>query len=290
MENKEATATALRKIQVQGIIDKLMSGEGKLSYSSLSAFRESPKSFIDYKLKQRIETPAMIYGSMVHCLVLEPEKFELRYHAIDDEDICNSIGGAKPRATKAYKEWYAIAEQEAGERILVDTDDWNAAKIVANGVRYNRATSKILGLCEAHETPVQWEYKNFSFQGIMDGYGQRAVFDLKTVADAEPRKVQRDIYQNWYYMQAAMYLHGLGYKDEQGIKDMPYYIIAADKIGGVSVHHLDYNLIIHGLNEYSNLIDKFNLCVLKECWNESYEYWSERFDGIFVCDKPSYFY
>src|SRR5687767_9617340 len=95
-----------RQEHIDRIVNGLMSHENHLSYSSISAFKHSPRKFIDYKMGIKEETDAMLYGSMLHCLVLEPDDFFNRYHTIEDGDICNQIGGAKPRATKVYKEWY----------------------------------------------------------------------------------------------------------------------------------------------------------------------------------------
>jgi hypothetical protein len=269
--------------RVDQIIDRLMSQEDHLSYSSLSAFKRSPKSFIDYKMGIKEETEAMQYGSMFHCLVLEPEDFANRFHVLDDRDICIQIGGAKPRATNAYKAWYATAMQEAGNKTLVETDDFLAAQIAANNVLFNRASSKVLDMASEREKPIEWEFKNFKFKGFKDGDGEKIIFDLKTCADANPKKFQRDIVDKGYYLQAAMYLYAGG---EQ--KD--YYIIAVDKKNGVSVHKLEMALIQHGMDEYNDILDKFNHCILKDAWNQSFDFYSDRFDGTFMCEKPAYLY
>jgi hypothetical protein len=57
------------------IISGLMSGESHLSYSSLKAFKKSPIDFINYKMGKKETTDAMLFGSMLHCLVLEPQDF-----------------------------------------------------------------------------------------------------------------------------------------------------------------------------------------------------------------------
>jgi hypothetical protein len=269
--------------RVDHIIDRLMSQEDHLSYSSLSAFKRSPKSFIDYKMGIKEETEAMQYGSMFHCLVLEPEDFTNRFHVLDDRDICIQIGGAKPRATKAYKEWYAVAMQEAGDKTLVETDDYLSAQIAANNVLFNRASSKVLGMADSREKPIEWEFKNFKFKGFKDGDGEKIIFDLKTCADATPKKFQRDIVDKGYYLQAAMYLYAGG-------ESKDYYIIAVDKKNGVSVHKLEMALIQHGMDEYSDILDKFNTCILKDAWNQSFDFYSSRFDGTFMCEKPAYLY
>lgn len=267
----------------QPIIDKLMSHEGHLSFSSLKAFAESPATFMEYKLAKREPTDAMLFGSMLHCLVLEPQDFENRYLCLDDRDICNSIGGAKPRATKAYKEWYAVTVGEAGEREIVETNEYLAAKIIASNVLHNRASRKILDMCWIHETPIEWEFKNFMFKGFIDGKGEKAKCDLKTCADASPDKFHRDIINNKYYLQGAMYTYAEGV-------NVPYYIIAVDKKSGVSVHKLEDRLLEHGMKEYNDLLDKFNECILKDAFDQSYDFHSDRYDGTFICEKPGWLY
>jgi hypothetical protein len=268
---------------MQGVIDSLMAHEGHLSFSSLKAFADSPSTFAEYKLAKREPSDAMLFGAMLHCLVLEPKDFEKRYLCLDDQDICNQIGGAKPRATKAYKEWKAVTVAEAGDREIVDTNEYLAAKVIASNVLHNRASAKILDLCWEHEKPIEWEFQNFMFKGFIDGKGEKAIMDLKTCPDAEQDKFQRDIINNRYYLQAAMYLYAVG-------ENIPYYIIAVDKKSGVSVHKLHDKLIEHGMNEYNTLVGKFNECILKDHFDRSYDFWSDRMDGTFICEKPGWLY
>lgn len=272
-----------RQLATEEIIRKLMNRESWLSYSSISAFKESPKDFIDYKTGERKETDAMIYGSMVHCLVLEPDDFENRYHPLDDSSICLEIGGAKPRATNKYKEWLTAQKKLAGDKSIVSPDDYRHARIIAANVRFNRASRKVLDMAEEKEKPIEWDFKNFQFKGYIDGYGKRAIFDLKTCPDASPSKFHRDIISNGYYLQAAMYRMGMQTSN-------PYFIIAVDKNGGISVHQLDDDLIEYGLIEYTKLCDRFNECILSDSWSQSYDFWAERFDGIYRADKPARFY
>src|ERR1700722_5883559 len=103
-EIKEGIEPMLTRVQMMApIIEMIMRGDMMLSYTALANFIDSPKDFADYKLQKKEPTKAMIYGSMVHCLVLEPRDFLNRYYPLDDEMICMEIGGAKPRATKKYK-------------------------------------------------------------------------------------------------------------------------------------------------------------------------------------------
>lgn len=63
-----------------------------------------------------------------------------------------------------------------------------------------------------------------------------------------------------------------------------------DKNNGVSVHELSDSLIEHAMNEIESLLDKFNECILNDEFNTSFDFWAERFDGIFIADKPAYLY
>lgn len=269
--------------RVQTIIDRLMAQEDHLSYSSLSAFKNSPKTFIDYKMGIKEETESMLYGSMLHCLVLEPEDFPNRYHVLDDRDICNQIGGAKPRATNKYKEWKETAFAEAEGKTLVETDDYLTAKFTADNIHHNRASSRLMRECPMHEIPLDWEYKNFKFKGFKDAEGEKKMFDLKTMPDARPAKVHRQIIDMGYYLQAAMYLYGGG-----TVKD--YYIIAVDKKNGVSVHKIHHKLIEQGMIEYENLLNKFNQCILSDSFDQSHDFYSELYDGTFIAEKPGWMY
>lgn len=275
--------TSLRDNQIADLVGRLMAGEAWLSYTSLMNFLSSPSDFIQYKLREKVETEAMIYGSMVHCLVLEPEDFDNRYFTFDDAQKIAEIGGEKPRATKAYKEWRTLEHAKAGDKIIVTPDDFANAKAVATNVRNNRASKKILTRCPVHEKPIDWEFMNFKFRGLIDGDGEETTLDLKTMPDADPRKVEREIVSRGLHIQAAMYSFG---------NDRPkkHHIIAVDKLGGVSVHQIHDSLMAEGMKEYTRLVGRFNECILSEAWDQSHDFWAERADGIYTAEKPGWMY
>lgn len=270
-------------IFMSDIVSQLLKGEMRLSYSALCAFKESPAKFVEYKMKQKVTTDAMLFGSMVHCLLLEPQDFDNRYFTFDDTEKIREIGGGNPRNTKVYKEWKAEKLAEAGDRLAVDPQDYQRALRIAGNVRNNRAAAKVLRLCPRHEVPVKWDYKNFSFHGFIDGDGDEATFDLKICADATPKKFQRTLVDMDYHMQGAMYQCGNG-------RVKRHYMIAADSDGGVSVHLLHDKLIEKGMEEYDRLVGRFNECILSEAWDQSFDFWSDRYDGIFVAEAPNWMF
>lgn len=272
-----------RQSKIDKLISELLSGEKQLSFSSIKAFRNSPADFLDYQFREKKQTDAMLLGRIIHCLVLEPVTFDEKYTVMDDSEIMGQLSDSgNPRNTKIYKEWKAIFLSKCvGETITLKMKQ--QAEIIAGNILHNRASKKILDLCPKREQHIEWDYKNFKFHGFYDGGGDKARLDIKKVPDASPRKAQRTIIEMWYHGQAAMYLTA------EGIR-LPFYIICADAKGGVSVHKIDKSLIDHALDEYSKIIDKFNECLLKENFNQSYDFWAESYDGIFVADKPAYMY
>jgi hypothetical protein len=81
-ETPEPTKEQLQE-QYNELVLKLSGEDFKLSHTSLQAFSKSPRAFMRYKLKQREETAAMLTGTVMHCLVLEPHKFDEGYFILN---------------------------------------------------------------------------------------------------------------------------------------------------------------------------------------------------------------
>lgn len=282
-EDIEVVNIPNREDKVNELIGLFMGGEKHLSYSSLKAFADSPNEFIRYCLRERVQTDAMIFGTIVHCLVLEPDAFTDRYFVLNDLEIISDIGGAKPRATNRYKEWVQAQHDKNPGKECVTMEVYVTAEIMARNVRNNRAAAIVLNRCNEAEKKIEWEYMNMKFRGILDKIGKNAICDFKTCSDANPQIFQREIIKMKYYLQAAMY--------ERGVTEYrPYYIIAADKKGGVSVHKISDALMQYGFNEYDQLLTRFNECILKERFDWSYDFYSEFETGHFIMEKPAYLY
>lgn len=277
-------APETRDEAVDTLIKKITSQESHLSYSALINFAKSPRHFIEYKLRKKERTPAMIFGSMLHCLVLEPDKFEERYFLMDDTEIIAQIGGGNPRGTKAYKEWKAGELEEAqksGKEVVMPPETLKA-RLMASQVNNNYVAAKKMSKCEFREVKLEFKYGGYSFMGFVDAMGDAISIDLKSCPDADPRKFQRKVIDMGYHIQGALY----------GI-DMPdhdFYNIAVDGSGNVSVHQYASDLLNFGREKLDLLLAKFNECVEKNLWHLSHEFWAERGDGVFVADRPAWTY
>ena len=98
---------------------ELKHGRDYFSPSQLKKLFVSVSSLTSYLKRKWQTTPSMMLGSLVHCLVLEPDEFSKRYVVLDDKDICKEIGGARPTSTKLYKEWLTeLTDSNAGKEFV----------------------------------------------------------------------------------------------------------------------------------------------------------------------------
>lgn len=273
-EQPISVAPISREDFILKLISDFNSGEAKLSYSALSKFKRSPKSFIDYKIEKSEQTDAMLLGSVVHCLVLEPKQFANKY--ISDKNICEDIGGAKPRATTKYKEWKASQENIT----VISEDVYITSKLMADAVLNNEASKWVLSQCNEFETKVEFNYNGISFISYLDAKGN-VLCDLKICADAEPKKFQRDIVNMNYHLQAGTYTVA-------NAEVLPYFIIAVDRNCGVSVHELEEDFVTYGMDVFNKLVNEFKECLANNEFHKSFEYRSQTDKGTYIMSKPPY--
>lgn len=258
-----------RDALIQSIEDKYSEGNLYLSYSSLSAFRKSPKHFIDYKMKAMEDTESMLIGKAFHCLVLEPHTFNHEFAVAPQCD----------RRTKAGKETYNEFLESSGDRSVLTASMYDTAVDMAIGVLHNDESKVLIEGTTQRERKIFFERHGFKFVSILDGESNDYIIDLKMMPDADPRKVQREILQRCLWLQGGMYLEAIQ-------QDKDYYIIAADKSGNVSVHYLMPGLLDYGKGEFKRLCHDFEDCLSTSSWHKSYDYRSH--NGVYPIDKPQY--
>ena len=100
---------------------------GRLSYSSIKAFAESPAAFLRYKNKQTKATDSMNFGTMCEMFLFEQDKFNEKY-------ISNNLRPEPKKAatTKANKAWKA--EQLAQGKLIYNSSDYDSLLKIKDGV------------------------------------------------------------------------------------------------------------------------------------------------------------
>ena len=271
--------------QIHDLINRLLSHEKHLSYSSLSAFKKSPLDFLHYKFKPKEQTPAMAFGSMAHNFILEYHNFFDNYFIIDSDapkkPTSVQINAKNPSVdTLAAIIYWDNLKHEAGNRTFITHSDMNELEKLSDSLFKNISANNLIIQCKEFEKEYNFKHDNFLFKSFIDAEDSNIRLDLKIVQNADPKKFQRDAFNYGYHIQAAMYEIAGGKRD--------YYLIALDRNGGVSVNKLSDELIAYGRQEINNLLENFNRCILEDAWLQSYEFYSLRSDGAYEFELPKY--
>ena len=160
-----------------------------LSYSSIKEFMKSPNHLLSYWDREKVTTPAMLKGTLIHTLLLEPEKMEKEY--------ATWLGGR--RAGNEYK---TFQEENQGKTIIKPEELEEAEKIIKTA-----KNNVLLNLKKGVELEILWKMNLIPFRGFVDFYGAGFIGDVKTCSDASPKAFQRDFIKFKYYIQAFLYGH-----------------------------------------------------------------------------------
>ena len=207
----------------------------RLSYSALINFAKSPNHLLKYWSKKFEPTSAMMLGSLIHKIILEPDNFDHDYAVFE--------------GTRRGKVWESFKAEHEGKE-LVTIKEYDIANYVVEQTKSNKIFMDLLMRTSETEKEIRWNCKGVDFKGFVDMIGDDFIADIKTTVDAGD-KFQRDLIYNDYKIQAAMYLECYPDKD--------FYIIAIEKSGAfnVQVYKFSKETLSVGRNKYLTLVDKY---------------------------------
>ncbi len=233
------------------------------SNSSLGNLLKSPALHKYHKEYKFEGTPAMAFGSLVHCLALEPQNFKNEFWVLSDRDKPEKD---KTYASKENKLWKAEQESKNSDKILVlETDLQNANNVVESIDR--QAGDLLHAKGNVFEREILWTKDKVEMKGKIDISNDLFLADIKTTQDANPFKWQRKAFWDFnYHRQAAVYLDG----DAKGIYtgDKEFYFIAVEKKPPYlcSIHLVSKTKIAEGMTQYRELLKLFKSCTKKDKW------------------------
>ena len=177
-----------------------------LNKSSIDLLLECPAL---YKARhdgaEEPSSKAFILGSLLHCMVLEPEAVAERYARVQN-----------PGTTKAGKEERKNLAEEGIAPI--SAEDWACAEGMTLALHANPTAGKLLSLPGERELSVYWD-EDFGGEKLpckcrvdrLARVGDVSIaIDVKTTADTvKPAELARKSYAFGYHRQAAWYLRGL---------------------------------------------------------------------------------
>jgi exodeoxyribonuclease VIII len=239
-----------------------------LSASDIKELWRSPAHYKESKLHPSKATPAMELGTAIHAAILEPSSFINKYVAMDDTDICAEIGGAKPKATKKYKEWKSEYIKENKGKNIIEISIFDQILELATVVRKHSIAGNLLSELGETELPIQWIHRETgtAMKAKPDFVTESGkIIDIKTCEDARPTAFQRNIWTYLYHFQAAVYQEAIAYKTGE---IYPFIFIAIEKTPphGIMVYQLDETAIELARSEVVLCIKQYEICKQKDIW------------------------
>lgn len=189
-----------------------------VSKSDLDLINRSPLHYYNVKQNPKEQTEAMLFGSVVHKLVLEPEMFAAEYITAPQCD----------RRTKEGKAlWQEFADSVKNETVITE-ELFSEAKAIAEAVKNNLIADKLLKGGKAEQS-FFWTDKDTGCECKCRPDYLRAdgiVIDLKTTENASPSKFTKSAFDYRYHVQAWWYMHGL---QQCGIDAQDFIFIAVER-------------------------------------------------------------
>lgn len=262
----------LKKPEFNLIIEDYMSGKKMLSYSSISSFiKGGPRGFFNNRMFKE-SSKSMDEGKALHCLALEPDKFNDRYFVFDDSEICLKIGGAKPRATTEYKKWKETEILKYEGKIELSQDQHELIKSLSEYLKVNSLSKKVLSKVESVEQKFTFERYGFNFIVFVDIIGDIFTSDLKKIQDASAKKVKWAALDMCYDIQGAVTHLATG--------KVRHDILFIDNSHTVNCVRMNHESLINAVDKLDFYLDKFRECAETDAWHEGLNYFCDDFITI----------
>lgn len=243
----------------------------RMSNSSLSNFKKSPRHYLYFKRNKIEPTPAMVLGSAFHAYVLENDSFDEKYIILPDDcprrPSARQRNAAKPSpSTLNSIAFWDEFEKKANGKQQLSIDDKLLIEAMHESLMANEPARELLDAVKEVEVPLLWtdDISGVQMKGKLDGCCDDFTLDLKTTTNAFPDAFALDAFNSAYHRQAALYMDGRALNEEKRMKKGDFYFIAIEKEPpyGISVHKCARDFIEHGRQVYGRLL-------------ENYSYWIE---------------
>lgn len=228
--------------------------EPAVSRSELWNFHKSPMHFLAGQMEEHKSTPALVFGSLAHKLVLEPDDFETEY-AVMPEGI--------DRRTKAGKEIYEDFLKFADGKEIVSAEDFEKASEMAAAVREHPIAKELVkGL---HEESFFWTDSDTNIpckirpDGLTVYEGKPYIIDYKTTDSCEDGHFERSVKKYGYKLQAGMYCEGMF---QQNFDEYGFAFIAQEKNYpfAVRVYFCSREFIAEGYDQFRAFLGELKWC------------------------------
>lgn len=240
----------------------LTTGVLDISPSSYKRFIDyGPRGLLNYFMRPKKATEAMIIGSAMDTYILDPLDFTKKFVIFDPE--------LRPEPTKNFgsklnKEWKAKFEEEHKGKEILSLDTYDMIKKVAEDVKL--VGEFFMDLREG-ESQTKWEgkFEDVKIRGYSDLYvPNRKIWDLKKVVDARFSKVEWTIKKE-YLPQAAFYYWLSG-------EECKFSFLCFDTSGNAIEVAVWENRLVTEVDLLRENLRKIKKLFDKQCWDLGAEF------------------
>lgn len=236
-----------------------------LSNSSLSVLKRSPaefhKRFVTGEMKGQ-ETDAMLLGSAVHMLALEPERFDAEYIVLDGP-INPTTGKPYGRDTKKFTQWLDTEMMQQTRTILI-REEFAESLAIAKAFQSHPVIAAIMASRaeKLFESEYAMEYSigndKVDLKCKIDFIcpAERLIIDLKTTSDPSPYAWGWSAEDFGYHRQAAIYSDAMEAKYGEPFRFL-FGVVRSKEPYEAAVYELDAESIQRGRSEYEALIGEY---------------------------------
>jgi len=267
-----------------------------LSNSSLSVLNRSPaefyKRFVTGEMKGQ-ETDAMLLGSAVHMLALEPERFDAEYVVLDGP-INPTTRKPYGRDTKAFERWMldqlgAGNTNGIGSRKILIREEFADSLAIAKAFQSHPTIAAIMASRaeKLFESEYAMEYEgscNFrvDLKCKIDFVcpSERLIIDLKTSHEPSPYTWSWHAEDFGYHRQAAIYSDAMEAKYGEPFR-FYFGVVRSKQPHEAAVYELDAESINRGRSEYEALIEEY---IDRKAENNWLSEWQR---GVFPINVPA---
>jgi len=230
-----------------------------LSCSMLKPLLVSPAHFQVALTQPPKQTEAMVFGSVLHLLVLEP-------HLLPQEVAI--FPGVASRRTSEYKEFVAARP----DKMVIDEPTFSEARALADKVMGTPYKGRVLGKFIEESVPEATVYYTDPTTGLrirlrMDAFHPELTFDVKSTRHGDARAFLRDAIDMDYDLQAFLYSFGRGlYEGSQLLK--PFVFVAAETEAPYSISTLSAGstFMDNGARKYQAALTAYKACSETGLW------------------------
>jgi exodeoxyribonuclease VIII len=243
-----------------------------LSHSKLSCLAQNPMEFKmryvdDPPTLPPKESDAFAMGHAVHCLALEPEKFDERFAAAPKVD----------RRTTAGKIRWAEHLEDSKDKIVIDEQDYADAIACVQALNNHPEFATIMAQPRRVEVPFEFDLFGHRFKAKPDCIvdSMKLILDIKTTDDASPHRWQWSAVDYGYHRQAYIYQQAVQLETNEWYRFI-FAVVEKPKPSTrgipptVALYELDPDTVRMGLEDSAGLVLQYESRLETNNWQQPY--------------------